>query len=244
MRSSLPYSIAGPLHLDSRFVPYGSSRPPHIAAMDFSHFSFDAASIRASEHDVDRAAMNVSPTSADVPPLPARLPTPPPCSMGDLAHILDQQSLRITVVASQKLAGEPLTPPSDHVSFAAALPHQRPQLTLSTSRLNSATLRMQRQANVRMQSSLSHIRDISTLVEKMVAAEDQCNVCEHKPSMPPSPTSEDEGIGMEHTVANTKVAYRHSIPFFRAGDRLDGCTRVSKNARMRRRPQMMKRASK
>jgi hypothetical protein len=209
--------------------------------MDFSHFSFDAASIRASEHAAERVAMDVSPTATNLPPLPARLPTPPPCSMGDLADILDQQSLRIAIVPSQKLAYEPITPPSDDVTFATQL--SRPHLTLSTSRLNSATLRMQRQANVRMQTSSSHIRDISSLVEKMVEAEYQCNVCEHKLSMPPSPTSEDEGISVEYNPPKPTTKH-HSIPFYRAGDRLDGCTRVSKNARMRKRPGTAKRASK
>jgi hypothetical protein len=215
--------------------------------MDFSHFSFDGTSVRASEYEADRATMNVSPTSTSLPPLPARLPTPPPCSMGDLAHILDQQSLRIAVVPSQSLAGEPLTPPSDDVAFATALSHPRPQLTLSTARLNSATLRMQRQANVRMQSSSSHRRDIDALVQKMVESEDQCSVC--KPSLPPSPTSEDEAIDMDHAptdpcpTPDAKLDLR-SISFFRAGDRLDGVTRVSKATRMRRRTCVTKRGSK
>jgi hypothetical protein len=218
-----------------------------LCTMDFSHFSFDSTSVRASEYEAERAAMNVSPTSTSLPPLPARLPTPPPCSMGDLAHILDQQSLRIVVVPSQSRASEPLTPPSEDVAFATALSHPRPQLTLSTTRLNSATLRMQRQANVRMQSSSSHRRDIDALVRKMVDSADQCNVC--KPSTPPSPTYEDEGIAMEHSrtdpcpTTNAKFDLR-SIPFFRAGDRLDGCTRVSKATRMRRRRDAAKRASK
>ncbi|KAF2677820.1 hypothetical protein K458DRAFT_423668 [Lentithecium fluviatile CBS 122367] len=206
--------------------------------MDFSHFSFDAAPTRAREHDAERAAMNVSPTSTRLPPLPARLPTPPPCSMGDLAQILNQQSLRL-VVPSHKSANEPLTPPSDEDTFATALPQPRPQLSLSTSRLNSATLRMQRQANVRMQSSSSHIKDISTLVERMIEAEDQCRICEQKPSLPPSPTSEDEGISMDYTVTNPKSEPRSLPLFYRAGDRNPGCTRVAKNTRMRRRPGIM-----
>lgn len=203
--------------------------------MDFSHFSFDGASTRAAEH-----ARDVSPTT-QLPPLPERLPTPPPCSMADLVHILDQQSLRIAVVPSQRLANEPLTPPGDEVvlPFSSAPREPRPQLSLSTTRLNSATLRMQRQASVRMQSSASHIKDISTLVEKMVQTEDQCTICDHKPASLPSPTSDDEGISMEYTVLNPKVEF-HSLYYYRAGDRAEGCARVSKSARMRKRPRIPK----
>jgi hypothetical protein len=245
--ATLPYSIEA----RTRCVHVVPARPSNLhcrrlkaVAMDFSHFSFDAASSRAPEYDAELAAMTVSPTSTRLPPLPARLPTPPPCSMGDLAQILDQQSLRIAIVPVQKSANEPLTPPGDDVTFATALPERRPHLSLSTSRINSATLRMQRQANVRLQSSSSHIKDISLLVEKMIEAEDQCNVCEHKPSLPPSPTSDDEGISMEYTVPNPTAALRTLLPFYRAGDRVDGCTRVSKNARMRRRPRLTARLSK
>jgi hypothetical protein len=244
-----PYSIEARTSSSSHAAPARPlnttpPRPTADADMDFSRFSFDAPSSRASDHDVHHANMSVSPTSTHLPPLPTRLPTPPPCSMGRLAQILDQQSLRITIVPTYKSVNEPLTPPSDDITFATALTERRPQLSLSTSRLNSATLRMQRQANVRMQSSSSHIKDISSLVEKMVDTKDQCNVYEHKPTLPPSPTSEDEGISMDYTIANSPPVLRSSIPYYRAGDRLDGCARVSKQARMRKRPRMTTRLSK
>lgn len=200
--------------------------------MDFSHFSFAGPSTHAAE-----PVQDVSPTTTtQLPPLPERLPTPPSCSMAHLAHILDQQSLRIAVPPAWKPVSEPLTPPDDAVlPFATAPAEPRPQLSLSTARLNSATLRMQRQANVRMQSSAAHIKDISTLVERMVETGDQCTVCDPKPATPPSPTSDDEGISMEYNVSNPKLEFR-SIPYYRAGDRVEGYARVTKHARMRRRP--------
>lgn len=209
--------------------------------MDFSHFSFDGPSTRFAE-----PARDVSPTTTtQLPPLPARLPTPPSCSMAHLTDILDQQSLRVAVPPSQKPVNEPLTPPDDDVMlpFATMPSERRPQLTLSTARLNSVTLRMQRQANVRMQSSASHIKDISTLVQRMVETGDQCTVCDHKPTTPPSPTSDDdEGISMEYSVSNARLEFR-SIPYYRAGDRVEGCARVTKHARMRRRPRTTKEKS-
>ncbi|KAJ4292714.1 hypothetical protein N0V90_009377 [Kalmusia sp. IMI 367209] len=200
----------------------------------FRDFSFDAPSRHLPQHCPERAVLNVSPTSTSPSPfpLPARLPTPPPCSINDLAQALNKQDLRVIVDPRYKASHEPLTPPDD-VTFSHALP-ERPQLSLSTARLNSATLRMQRQAHVRMQSSSSHVKDIASLVEQMIQVGDQCNVCSRK-SKPPSPVSseEDEGVSMDYTPS-AKEEIRSMLPFYRAGDRIDGSTRVTKRPRMRK----------
>jgi hypothetical protein len=196
----------------------------------FRDFSFDAPS-RLSEHQhSESAALSVSPTSTSPRFFPARLPTPPPCDVDDLAYALTKQDLRVVVDPKFRACYEPPTPPSDDDTFEKHLP-ERPQL--STARLNCATLRMQRQANVRMQSSLAHIKDISSLVDKMIRV-DQCNVWEPKSKPPPlAAMDEDEGVSMDYTPT-AKEQIRSMLPFYRAGDRVDGSTRVSKRPRMRR----------
>lgn len=200
----------------------------HMASL-FRHFSFDPASRLPSP---DPVLASVSPMSTSPLLLPARLPTPPPCSVGDLAQALHQQHLRIDT--SFKALNAPLTPPSDDDASPCTLPEHLP--SSSTNRLNSAALRMQRQANVRMQSSPSHIKDISSLVEKMIAVEDQCNVCHRKPRAPPSPKlsdDDDEGVNMDYTPS-PKEELRYLLPMYRAADRVEGTTRVSKKPRMRK----------
>ncbi|KAF2450559.1 hypothetical protein P171DRAFT_426907 [Karstenula rhodostoma CBS 690.94] len=199
----------------------------------FRDFSFDPPS-RRPDHHTESAALSVSPTSTSPMLFPARPPTPPPssCDINDLAQALTRQDLRVVIDPKFTAPNEPLTPPSDDDTFEKHLP-RRPQLSVSTARMNSATLRMQRQANVRMQSSLAHIKDISSLVEKMIQV-DQCNVCEPKlKSSPPPALEEDEGVNMDYTPT-AKEQIRFMLPFYRAGDRLDGSTRVSKKPRMRK----------
>ncbi|KAF2661974.1 hypothetical protein K491DRAFT_578731, partial [Lophiostoma macrostomum CBS 122681] len=154
----------------------------------FRGFSFDSPPRQppagCDDGDGEHVAINVSPMSptCQAQSFPARPPTPP-CSMGELVSKLDQQHLRIEVeVDPAHLAthNEPLTPPSDDDAFCLPLTQLRP----SYSRISTATLRMQRQTNLKLQCNSSHIKDISRLVQKMVEDEDQCNVCTSETRMP------------------------------------------------------------
>lgn len=211
----------------------------------FRPFSFDAPPRQPSPAcALDRTAASVEPKTIAAPQ--PRLPTPPPCSVNDLVRTLNQQNLRVVVDTPFSRPCEPLTPPSDDacdVAFPAEQLARPPPL--STARLDCAIMRRQRQANTRLQCSPSHIRDISALVEKMIEAEEQCNLCEHKPAMPssPPPSDEDEGVDMEYTPSDPRANLRSLLPFYRAGERGD-CTRVSKNVRMRKKIRIVKRPSK
>ncbi|KAF2476062.1 uncharacterized protein BDR25DRAFT_339930 [Lindgomyces ingoldianus] len=224
----------------------------------FRDFSFGPASRHPSSfHEAERAAMNVSPTSTPLaPPLyPARLPTPPPCSIGELAQRFNQQSLRVDTSSSYRIPTFyelPLTPPSDDFVFPADAPQQSPYSFPSP-----VALRQQRQANMRMQCSPSHIRDISILVQRMVEEGDQCHICDSKsrtspsPSPFPSPPSsnssnadEDEGVDMEYSPLAPKDSPLSTLKFRRSGDRLNGQAMVAKTVRMRKKSKVMKRSSK
>lgn len=203
-----------------------------MAAM-FRDFSFDPASPPAFDtYEDDRAAMNVSPTSK-----PSRRefylnrPPTPPCSIGDLASQLNQQSLRINTQVHDAAYSGPLTPPSDD-DCAIARP--------TYSRVSASLLRMQRQSNSRMQCSSSHVRDISRLVQ-MIEEEEQCTISAltsraSSTSAPATcfspPADGDEGIDMEYDVPAQDV---EPMPQWKAGDQRDSCTRVARTVRMRKR---------
>ncbi|KAH3966580.1 hypothetical protein HBI25_129450 [Parastagonospora nodorum] len=217
-----------------------------MAAM-FRDFSFDPASPPAYDaydaYEADRAAMNVSPTSK-----PSRRdfhlnrPPTPPCSMGDLASQLNQQSLRINTQVHDASYSGPLTPPSDD-DCAIAVRHAPAAPRPTYSRVSASLLRMQRQSNSRMQCSASHVRDISRLVQ-MIEDEEQCTISEltwraSSPSAPAtcrsSPVEGDEGINMEYDVPPQDVEPMADMPQWKTGDQRDSCTRVARTVRMRKR---------
>jgi hypothetical protein len=206
----------------------------------FRDFSFDPASPPSYEaYEADRAAMNVSPTSkpASQQHYLSRPPTPP-CSIGDLASKLNQQSLRIDTRVHDGCSG-PLTPPSDD-DYAIEPVHAAPRPTYS--RVSASLLRMQRQSSSRMQCSSSYVRDISRLVQ-MIEEEEQCTINEvtSRSSSTCTSTSSsssgagDEGIDMEYDLPSQGIDALVGMPPWKAGDRRDSCTRVARTVRMRKR---------
>jgi hypothetical protein len=186
----------------------------------FRDFSFDAASPPSfSAYEADRAAMNVSPTSKPEPRqhFLSRPPTPP-CTIGDLASKLNQQSLRIDTRLKHHGSG-PLTPPSDD-DCSTAPEHASPRPTYC--RISASLLRMQRQSSSRMQCSSSHMRDISRLVQ-MIEEEEQCTI------------SQASSIDMEYDMPSPGIEALVGTPQWRSSDLRDNCTRVAKPVRMRRR---------
>jgi hypothetical protein len=215
-----------------------SARRPQTTM--FRDFSFDAASPPSfSAYEADRAAMNVSPTSKPEPrqPFLGRPPTPP-CTMGDLASKLNQQSLRIDTCLAKHHGSGPLTPPSD--DDCSILPdHASPRPTYC--RISASLLRMQRQSSSRMQCSSSHMRDISRLVH-MIQQEEQCTIsqatsrtCSASTSSSSSTTLGDEGIDMEYDMPSPGIEALVGTPQWRSSDLRDNCTRVAKPVRMRKR---------
>ncbi|KAH7390967.1 hypothetical protein DE146DRAFT_663165 [Phaeosphaeria sp. MPI-PUGE-AT-0046c] len=205
----------------------------------FRDFSFAPASLPSySAYEADRAAMNVSPTST--PAAHQRYitrPPTPPCTMGDLASKLNQQSLRIDTRVDARCSG-PLTPPSDD-DGASAPAHPAPRPTYS--RVSASLLRMQRQSTARLQCSSSHVRDISRLVQ-MIHEEEQCTIKDaksrttSKPTSSATPTSTgDEGIDMDYDPSAPAMSSLVGMPQWKAGDLRNGFTRVARPVRMRRR---------
>jgi hypothetical protein len=155
--------------------------------------------------------------------------------MSDLAVQLNQQSLRIdTNVTVSCYPSAPLTPESDgDESIAPTEPTRAQQERPTYSRVSASLLRMQRQSNARLQCSSAHVRAISKLV-KMIDEEKQCTVSDSA-SRTSSTCSEDEGVDMEYDTASQGIEALVRMPIWRAGDRRDSCTRVTKPVRMRKR---------
>ena len=210
----------------------------------FREFSFNPVSAPDySVYEAERAAMNVSPTSQAIDPhyFPNR-PLTPPCTMGDLAVQLNQQSLRIDTNVRCYPPG-PLTPGSDDDDKCAPSTKQEEQARPTYSRIAASVLRMQRQQSSRMQCSSSHVRDISKLVQ-MIEEEKQCTV--NEPSSRTCSTSststctsassgDDEGVDMEYDIPAQGIEPLVSMPVWRAGDRRESCVRVTRPVRMRKR---------
>lgn len=197
----------------------------------FRDFSFDPASPPSySQYEADRAAMNVSPTSKPAAHYhhSSRAPTPP-CTIGDLASKLNQQSLCIH--ARQNSASSmPLD--ADYST------EQLPQPVYS--RLSASLLRMQRQSSSRMQCSSSHVRDISRLV-RMIEEGEQCTVngdssrTSSTSTASSTSTGSDEGIDMDYEAPAPTIEALAGSPQWRADGQLASSARVSKTVRMRKR---------
>jgi hypothetical protein len=204
----------------------------------FRDFSFDRMSPSAfSVYEADRA-MNVSPTSkiTESNQFPNR-PLTPPCTMGDLAVQLDQQSLRIDTNVRCYPPG-PLTPGSEEEEGTSPT-EQTQQERPTYSRLAASVLRMQRQASSRMHCSSSHVSDISKLA-KMIEEEEQCTVSESSSRTSSTSTAsrssgDDEACDMDYDIPAQGIEALVGMPTWRSGDRRESCIRVTKPVRMRKR---------
>jgi hypothetical protein len=206
----------------------------------FRDFSFDPVSSPAYFiYEAERAAMNVSPTSRSREPgqFLNRPPTPP-CTMGDLAVQLNQQSLRINTNVSCYSSGL-LTPGSEEEEGASPT-EQTQQERPTYSRVAASILRMQRQASSRMQCSPSHTHDISKLV-KMIEEEEQCTISESSSRTSSTSTvsrslsGDDEACNMDYDIPTQGIEALVGMPTWRSGDCRESCIRVTKPVRMRKR---------
>lgn len=207
----------------------------------FKNFSFEAASRHPSALDSDRAYMNVSPTSSPYPYTmnETRPPTPPAVTMGELAQRFSEQNLHVEVDPRIQRTSyfKPLTPPFDDVSFQIDSAHSS-QYTSYTS-LSPAAIRLQRQANMRLQCSATHVKDISSLVERMVERGEQCMICS-----PPGPkgrlsstssgAKEDEDVRTGIRRSSTSELPTYTLKYRRSGELLSSQACVSKSVRLRK----------
>ena len=208
----------------------------------FENFSFDAAS-RSSSSDPryltyppsDISMSSSRRSSAVLSPAYASSSHSTPYSISDLSRQFSEQSIR----------PRPKRTDSGYSSQRSSFAQEEsstntrissPQLLQPNSRQPSTT-RAQRQDSTRLQTESSHLREISSLVQRMVDTRDQCSLCrptsshsEH--SVTPSESEDDVGSMASSRMEST--TRRHHLPYKRSTEVLKGRPGVSKDVRMRK----------
>jgi len=137
--------------------------------------------------------------------------------LASLANQFNQHTLRPTPDYSQhqqprQVASHSTSPPQDSSNRA------------------SASVQPQRQATAPLQSQVSHIRDLSDLMEQMVASGEQCHTCTgRRPTVAPE-WEEDETLGEEEDDLSP-----HMLSYRRSADLSQHPGYVTKNVRVRKR---------
>jgi hypothetical protein len=159
-----------------------------------------------------------------------------------LTHHFGQQSIRY----DQRSANSNYTTTSQHQSSSTSATYsvQPPRDSYECPHMLSS-VRSQRQANTRLQCQPSHARDISTLVERMIASGEQCLICSPAQDEEPPTQEEDEGIYMgesdyQQAVAAQTLNYRRSSDFSSAQSYVTKSIRVRKSKRPRSDPSRSK----
>ncbi|OCL12233.1 hypothetical protein AOQ84DRAFT_352621 [Glonium stellatum] len=203
----------------------------------FRNFSFEAASRHASAVDSDRACASVSPTSTPDPPSRDQhhLSAPPAVSIGELALRFGEQNLEV----DPRYQGTSFFDPSaaSEEDFLFSTDPENSNRHQSYASLSPAAIRQQRQANMRLQCSASHAKDISSLVERMVNSGDQCVICTPRESrsaiLPAASGFEEDDYASVRRSTNADGT-TFTLRYRRSGEILSNQACVSKNIRLRK----------
>ncbi|KAF2812971.1 uncharacterized protein BDZ99DRAFT_460299 [Mytilinidion resinicola] len=204
----------------------------------FRNFSFEAASRHPSDLELERAYMNVSPTSSPWP-LPY-ISEPPAVTIGELSQRFSQHTLEVdpnynpNYEPTSYFDAPTSTKPYAH-DVDSAYSSRRPSYAqASYNGLSPAAIRLQRQANVRLQCNTSHVKDISSLVERMMDKGEQCRICTRPRSnagLSATSSDEEEDTGIESRRSSAATL---ALKYRRSGERLGGQACVSKSVRLRK----------
>lgn len=202
----------------------------------FQNFSFDAASRHPSDFALERAYMDISPTSSPWP-LPSRA-NPTAMTIGELSQRFSAHSIEVDPSYQRTSYFEPATSPSDQYpqEVDSAYSSRRTSYAHIYNGLSPAALRLQRQANVRLQCNTSHVKDISSLVERMMAEGEQCRICTRPRSKDglSATSSDDEDERAEPRRSSSSDNPAFTLKYRRSGERLGGQACVSKTVRLRK----------
>ncbi|KAI9692116.1 MAG: hypothetical protein M1822_006346 [Bathelium mastoideum] len=110
------------------------------------------------------------------------------------------------------------------------------ELTSSHGR-HPAIKRTQRQDNMRLQTEASHLREISSLVQRMVATQEQCSLCGSESSASEhsiTPSESEDDVASIASPKHEAPSRRHNLPYRRSTEVLKGRPGVNKDVRMRK----------
>ena len=207
----------------------------------FENFSFEAASRQTPSnhhyHSYSPEDVSIYPSprpSRCVSPTCTSFSNPMQDSLSDLARQFSEHSLRPKTrrtdsgYESQRSSFAREEANLDPY-FSSLQPGQPHSIQLSTKRT-------QRQDSMRLQTETFHLREISTLVQRMVDDRDQCALCRPTSShSDPSTHSESEDdIASIGSNRFDLAPRRHNLPYKRSSEVLKGRPGVTKDVRMRK----------
>ncbi|KAF2839310.1 hypothetical protein M501DRAFT_1016389 [Patellaria atrata CBS 101060] len=213
----------------------------------FRNFSFEAASRHPSDLDA-HLYMDISPTSTPyLPGVPSPRSLPmrnPPISITELSDRFNEHSIHREPNYTSYF--DIASPSSGEISpqYASFTHSRRSSFTYTA--LSPTALRLQRQRNTRLQCDDAHVRDITSLVERMIDVGDQCVLSSPTSSTTTSSSassSDDEAPADDFARtrrASTSVIPSHTLRFRRSGDLRTNQERVMKSQRKRKYPSRRK----
>ncbi|KAF2234384.1 hypothetical protein EV356DRAFT_501950 [Viridothelium virens] len=208
----------------------------------FENFSFEAAPGQSSSASHEHSYPPHD-TSTHVSPHPSRCVSPTRTSfaqplqysISDLSRQFGEHSIRPrTVRADSGYESQRSSIAQEESNVASRVSSL--QVPQSSSRQPSVK-RAQRQDSIRLQTETSHLREISSLVQRMVDSGDQCSLCRptssHSERSNTPPEDDDDVVSMGLNT-HESAARRHNLPYRRSNEVLRGRPGVTKDVRMRK----------
>ncbi|EKG18559.1 hypothetical protein MPH_04198 [Macrophomina phaseolina MS6] len=204
----------------------------------FESFSFAAASRHPSSLDDDDdfayPDLSISPTSS---PVSEQSFPETAMSVAELSRRFGAQNIACDLYHAPASPFELPAPWADHDDWTSSTSASSPTSSYFPEDAfpDPAAIRARRQAHTQLQCNEAHMRDISSLVKKMIESGDQCKLATRNDSVVSSNCSgddEDDCYDMPRT--NPSPAVSQSLRYRRSGEVLSTAA-VSKNIRFRRR---------
>lgn len=208
----------------------------------FKDFSFAAPSQSSPIASDPTGYWNISPTTTP-PPSPGYSNTMAhdrQSSIADLTQKFYCQTISSGSLPSSRAYHDLPTPPSEPDEPSELDPWAIPSLDDSQSfdTYSAASIRSQRQANVRWQCSESHAKDIASLIEDMISTGEQCiftpRTSRTNSTAPSSPGSDEESRPSCRRTSTSTLPLRQGLKYKRSGENLKGAC-VARDVRVRKR---------
>lgn len=200
----------------------------------FESFSFAAASRHPSSLDTDDddyayPDVSISPTSS-----PVSDQSFPDMSVAELSRRFGAQNITSDLYQAPTSPFELSAPWANDDDWSTSTSASSPTSPYfpEDNYPDPSTIRARRQAHIALQCDAAHMRDISSLVKKMIESGDQCKLAPRNDSVVSSECDDDEGYELPRS--NSSPAVSQSLRYRRSGEVLSTAA-VSKNIRFRRR---------
>ena len=209
----------------------------------FENFSFDTPSTKFSPNTSrchpyladDSSTDPASRFSACVSPTCTSFSQSLPYSITDLSNQFSEHTIRQKTKRADSGYGSQRSSFSQENSNENS--HATSSQTIQPNTHHPVIKRTQRQDNLRLQTDSSHLREISSLVQKMVDNGEQCSLCEPTSSHRErsiTPCESDDEVTLMGSSQYEASSRRHNLPYRRSTEVLKGRPGVTKDVRMRK----------